>query len=92
MKPNTPDKAPDKSATTTPKTRDRTIDVDGMTGEACVTKLSTALKEVKGLDVSAVKVGNVSLRSATRDDAIAARAAIKTAGFEPRPAATTTKA
>lgn len=76
-----------------PKTRDRTINIDGMKDGACISKVAAALKTVKDLSVDAVKVGTAKIRSATRDEASAACAAIKTAGFEsreaPRPEATT---
>jgi copper chaperone CopZ len=72
-----------------PKTRDRTINIEGMKDDGCVSKVNAALKTVKDLSVDAVRVGFVKLRSATRDEATAACAAIKTAGFEsqeaPRP-------
>lgn len=69
-----------------PKTRDRTIDVDGMKDDSSVSKITDALKTVKNLSVDAVKDGTVKLRAATRDEARAACAAIKTAGFESREA------
>lgn len=72
-----------------PKTRDRSINIEGMKGDGCVSKVTAALQTVKDLSVDDVKVGNAKLRSATRDEAEAACAAIKTAGFEcqeaPRP-------
>lgn len=76
-----------------PKTRDRTIDVDGMKDESSISKVSEALKAVASLTVESVKLGLVTLRAATRDDVTVACTAIKTAGYEsratPRPAAAT---
>ena len=69
-----------------PKTRDRTIDVDGMEDDASIAKVTAALKTVKDLSVDAVRAGTVKLRSATSDEARDACAAIKTAGFESREA------
>jgi hypothetical protein len=69
-----------------PKTRDRTINVEGMKGDSSVSKITEALKTVKNLSVDAVKDGTLKLRAATRDEAKAACAAIKTAGFESREA------
>ena len=69
-----------------PKSRDRIINVDGMKDESSVSKITEALKTVKNLSVDAVKNGTIKLRAATRDEAKAACAAIKIAGFESREA------
>ncbi len=72
----------DQSTSEAPKKRDRTIEVKGMTGDTCVSKVNTALKDVKNLSVDSVKVGTIKLRAATRDEAQEACGAVTKAGFE----------
>lgn len=75
----------DSTATPKPKARNRIIEIDGMTGDACIAKVSKAINAVKGISLDAVKVGQARLRAATRDEADAVCAAIKQdAGFEAR--------
>lgn len=75
-------KPTEQTTTEAPKKRDRTIDVKDMKGDQCISKVSTALKDVKDLSVDAVNLGTVKLRAATRDEAQSACAAIKKAGYE----------
>lgn len=67
-----------------PRTRTRTINIDGMKGEECVSRVTRVLRGLAGLDVASVTVGAVTLRSATMEEARTAFDAIKDAGFEPR--------
>lgn len=69
-----------------PKTRDRSITVDGMKGDNCISKVTGALKSVKDLSVDSVKLGTVKLRAATRDQSTAACEAITKVGFKCREA------
>jgi hypothetical protein len=66
-----------------PRVRDRSINIEGMTGHESVSRVSSALTRINGLDIASVTVGNATLRSATRDEALAACEAIRSAGFEP---------
>lgn len=59
----------------------RTLKIDGMSGDACVKKVSGALKEVRDVTTQSVKVGSATIGS---DEAgcAAACAAIGRAGFK----------
>lgn len=69
-----------------PTTTNRTIEIDGMTGDACITKANAALKGVAGVTTQSVKVGSAAINA---DDAgfNAACAALGGAGFKVRAAA-----
>jgi len=66
-------------STTTANTK--TLEIDGMTGDVCVKKVTDALKGVKGVTIDSVSVGEATIKA---DDVAckAACAAIKTAGYE----------
>lgn len=68
----------------TSKPRNRTIAIEGMKGDECVSKVNTALKGVKDISVDEVRVGTAKLRAATSEEVRTACAAIKEAGFESR--------
>jgi copper chaperone CopZ len=68
-------------ATDNNQTKSRTIKVDGMTGDVCVQKVSSALKDVEGVTTKSVTVGSVTIE-ADRDGYAAACTAIKDAGFK----------
>ncbi len=65
-------------STTTANTK--TLEIDGMTGDVCVKKVTDALKGVRGVTTDSVSVGEATIKA---DDAgcKAACAAIKTAGY-----------
>ncbi len=67
--------------TTTQTTR--MLDIDGMTGDACVDKVSGALKGVKDVTTKSVKVGSATI-GADQAGCKAACAAIDTAGYPAR--------
>ncbi|MFA6043835.1 MAG: hypothetical protein WC718_02520 [Phycisphaerales bacterium] len=58
----------------------RNITIDGMTGDACVKKVTTALDGVKDIKTESVKVGSASINS-SQDGCAAACKAIDNAGF-----------
>lgn len=61
----------------------RALDIDGMSGEACVQKVKGALNGVHGVTSQTVKVGSASF-SADASAYNAARTAIGVAGFKSR--------
>jgi copper chaperone CopZ len=61
-----------------------TISITGMTGDACVEKVKTALKACPGVTIQSVTVGSATI-SADAAACTAACAAIKNAGFQPKP-------
>lgn len=61
----------------------RTLQIDGMTGDVCVQKVTSALKGVPGVETQSVKVGSASI-GADQAGCDAACAAIGTAGFKAR--------
>jgi len=67
-----------ESTTTT-----RTLDIDGMTGDSCVQKVTGALKGVHGVTTQSVKVGAATI-GADSSGCSAACSAIGNAGFKAR--------
>jgi len=65
-----------------PKTT-RTLQIDGMTGDACVQKVTGALKSVHGVSTQSVKVGGATI-GADQTGCNAACAAIDSVGFKSR--------
>jgi copper chaperone CopZ len=63
--------------------RTRTIEIDGMTGDACVQKVTGALKGVHGVTTQSVKVGCATI-GADQTGCNAACSAIGNAGFKSR--------
>jgi len=65
---------------TATQTQTRTLEIDGMSGDACVKKVTGALKAVANVETKSVSVGSATIKS---DKACcnAACAAIKEAGF-----------
>lgn len=63
----------------------RTLKIDGMNGDACVQKVTTALKGVPNVKTDAVKVGEATIH-ADKAGCDAACNAINTAGYKSRPA------
>ena len=61
----------------------RTLDIDGMSGDTCVQKVTGALKGVHGVTTQSVKVGAATIGS-DQAGCTAACAAIGTAGFKSR--------
>lgn len=61
----------------------RTLKIDGMTGDACIAKVTGALKGVAGVTTHSVKVGSASI-GADQNGCTAACAAIDGAGFKAR--------
>lgn len=59
----------------------RTLEIDGMTGDACVQKVTGALKGVQGVETRFVKVGMAKV-GADQAGCDAACAAIQSAGFK----------
>lgn len=59
----------------------RTLIIDGMTGEACVQKVRTALRGVKGVTAESVKVGRSTISCSEPEQCDAACAAIAAVGF-----------
>lgn len=76
-----------KSATIT----DRTLEIDGMSGDACVKKVTGALKDVQGVSTRSVKVGAATIE-ADQAGCEAACAAITQAGYKSRSNARTDEA
>lgn len=60
-----------------------TLEIDGMTGDACVTKVTGALKNVQGVTTRSVKVGSATITSDQKACA-AACSAITNAGYKAR--------
>ncbi len=61
----------------------RTLEISGMTGDECITKVSTALKGVSAVTTHAVKVGSAHI-GADAAGCSAACASIEGAGFTAR--------
>lgn len=77
-----PSSAADSSATSTNPTT-RTITIDGMSGDACVKKVTEALKSVHNVTIKSVTVGSATIE-ADQNGCNAACASIRTAGFKAR--------
>jgi copper chaperone CopZ len=58
----------------------RTLEIGGMSGDACVKKVTSALKDVNGVETHSVKVGSANIKS-DKAGCEAACAGIKHAGF-----------
>jgi len=58
----------------------RTLEIGGMSGDACVEKVTGALKDVNGVETHSVKVGSANIKS-DKAGCEAACAGIKHAGF-----------
>lgn len=72
------------STTTLPNvSSSRVLDIDGMSGDACIQKVNTALNGVHGVTSQCVKVGSATF-GADQPAYDAARAAIGVAGFKSR--------
>lgn len=61
----------------------QTIQIDGMTSDACIQKVRSALVGVSGVTTDSVKIGTAHIR-ADKAGSDAARAAIGAAGFKVR--------
>ncbi len=61
-------------------TQTRTLEIDGMSGDACVKKVTSALKDVNGVETHSVKVGSANIKS-DKAGCDAACAGIKSAGY-----------
>ncbi len=61
----------------------RTLEIDGMSGDACVTKVTDALKGVHDVKTDAVKVGRATI-NADQAGCTAACTAVNAAGFKAR--------
>lgn len=61
----------------------RTLEIDGMTGDACIQKVTGVLKNVAGVSTQSVKVGAAHI-GADQAGCNAARAALGVAGFKSR--------
>jgi copper chaperone CopZ len=59
----------------------RTLEIDGMSGDACVQKVTGALKGVSGVTTQSVKVGSANI-GANQNGCEAACTAINAAGFK----------
>lgn len=66
----------------------RTLDIDGMSGDTCVQKVTGALKNVQGVTTQSVKVGAATIGS-DQAGCTAACTALGTAGFKSRERAST---
>lgn len=64
-------------------TTTRTLEIDGMSGDACVQEVTGALKSVHGVTTQSVKVGAATIR-ADQAGCTAACAAIGAAGYPTR--------
>ncbi len=64
-----------------PSSNKRTLTIDGMTGDACVQKVRTALNGVAGVATESVKVGSCTILCAQPAQCDAACAAIEAAGY-----------
>ena len=69
--------------TTQTQSQTRTLEIDGMTGDACVKKVTGALKEVSGVETQSVKVGSATIKC-DKTACDAACAGIKAAGYTVR--------
>lgn len=69
---------------TTTLTDTRTLDITGMTGDACIQKVTAALRSVPGITPQTVKLGCATITSDTQLKTDAAIAAIDSAGFKAR--------
>lgn len=65
---------------TATQTQTRTLEIDGMNGDACVTKVTGALKAVSGVETQSVKVGSATIKS-DKAGCDAACTGITAAGF-----------
>lgn len=61
----------------------RTLEIDGMTGDACVQKATGVLKSVQGVTTQSVKVGSATIQ-ADQTACDAACATLGRAGFQSR--------
>ncbi len=66
----------------------RTLEIDGMTCDACIQKVTNAIKSVPGVEAQSVKVGSAKI-GADQAGCNAACAAIGIAGFKAREATAT---
>lgn len=62
-------------------TAPRTLKIDGMTGDACVQKVKTALGNVSGVTTNSVQVGSAAI-TCDQSQCEAASAAVNTAGYK----------
>lgn len=67
----------------TTATSTRTLEIDGMTGDACVQKVTGALKGVQNVSTKSVKVGGATI-GADQAGCDAACAAVGAAGYKTR--------
>lgn len=65
----------------TPSTNVRELQIDGMSGDACVKKVTEALKPINGVTTQAVKVGSATI-NANDQGCKAACGAIGAAGYK----------
>lgn len=65
---------------TATQTQTRTLEIDGMSGDACVKKVTGALKTVDGVETKSVSVGSATIKS-DKAGCDAACACIRAAGF-----------
>ncbi len=65
----------------------RTIEIDGMSGDACVKKVTSALKDVRGVSNASVTVGEATMKI-DQAGCEAACAAIGKAGYKANAART----
>ena len=68
------------------------LEIEGMTGNACIQKVTTALKGVKGVEVDSVEKGNATIRCDSPELQKQACGAIKSAGFKATGSATRSSA
>ncbi|MFN0131392.1 MAG: heavy-metal-associated domain-containing protein [Phycisphaerales bacterium] len=69
----------------------RTLEIDGMTGDTCVQKVTGALKDVENVTTKSVKVGSAAI-DADQVGCAAACSAIGKAGHPARESGASTKA
>jgi len=62
-------------------TAPRTLEIDGMTGDACVQKVKTALGTVSGVTTNSVQVGSAAI-TCDQPQCEAASAAVTSAGYK----------
>ncbi|MGH7133633.1 MAG: heavy-metal-associated domain-containing protein [Phycisphaerales bacterium] len=67
---------------TTTLTDTRTLEITGMTSDACIQKVTAALRAVPGITPQTVKLGSATITSDTQAKTDAAIAAIVSAGFK----------
>lgn len=65
---------------TTSQSQTRTLEIDGMTGDVCVKKVTDALKAIPGVETQSVKVGAATIKC-DKTACDAACAGIKAAGY-----------